>query len=1316
MSAPRRKRVLAALAVLATSIAVIAWPSAAFATPGVVIQATLTQTDGAAPFDADSAPGHDSGPNNGVVRTNDTIGYQINLNANLPSGDPGTAVNLTWTLQLPQGVALPSLPPYCVTPGSSLTPATLPAPTTPVTSTSYQSLARQTLTCNVGDRSTGQALTFPLDAKVRPEMPNGTVLGPIQVSAVSDESPQVQSNEVSATVSARAQYDFSKNGAVATTANQGSISTSQAACPFDAVRTCAVVLFPMTIGAVNGGIGNSPMAMPFTLTDNVTAAALFPTLTPDQIAAINADPGKYGASFGCLLPPTPDIPGVRLGSTASSVRNSGAIACTQPGGRNTAGTVTISSTSGNNIADMSGYTCPTQSGTGAVQLNGGQCWVVSYGAAVYIPMDTVLDFGLAGPDGQRFTLTVQNTFTNLTGTDISGTTSDPTANLAYNDSRRFDVSAQITGSFDKHWAGVPGDTRNTPATTYTSGNGGPWSGPPGVGFTRAGNGAIAPGQTVLSAMNFTYNSGGLTTSNRSFVGCDYWDNTILSLTPGNYDGPAATRGYLQITGSAGDAAWWSGSRINNDTSRAAAVAAGTTVSIEYGTGATPTAGGDCAGGTWYSSLADVPGGAAAVNAVRATAVIPAPAAGNQLVGVSIALTALSVSGGTIAPNFGAYKQASGTLTRDQILAAPGNWQTSTYVPATNVGVLGDRLTVSEATVRVLKEVRQTDGSWTSTNTPSFTTNGVAEFRLTPNLLTYVVGESFTATIEDCVPAGFAFVASSQTPLIATTGGSPADAALPCPSGSTYLRWQVDDLVGGQAATPITYSVRVTPIAAAGVATNQSRIGSPADVVSTPEQRSSNRALNVVVVGGTYLEKSTPNPVVQPNRAGQTTLEPLIWDVTMAYITGGAPVSNPVWIDVLPAAGASGSSFAGTLAFSDATVTAGSGATIEYTSDPAPNPDPNANTSTWVADPSTLDTVTALRVTRPGAFTDADAFTVRVRAFPTGDRDGDIFNNTVQGRATGLALPVGPVASAITVQGASIGERVWWDADYDGIYQDGDDPVPGVPVTVRGTDDLGNTVEITTTTDADGSYLFPDLRSGTYTVDFAAPNGSEFTIQGDVADPATSKPPIGTGVQQTPAFSLTPGEVNISENAGLVTPGVSLSKADSDPPNGEAFVVGDVIEYTFTITNTGQAPLSSVQLSEIEFVDGEGNPVQLDAPPSPPDGFDGTLAPGASAVFTAAHTVSQADARAGGELRNTANATGLSPAEQTVADDDSAAAPIQLAVPPAPTPEPSGGGLAGTGNNLPILPLAALTALFLLGGGMLVLRGRRQRAKENNLSR
>ncbi|WP_449408277.1 DUF7507 domain-containing protein [Microbacterium maritypicum] len=129
---------------------------------------------------------------------------------------------------------------------------------------------------------------------------------------------------------------------------------------------------------------------------------------------------------------------------------------------------------------------------------------------------------------------------------------------------------------------------------------------------------------------------------------------------------------------------------------------------------------------------------------------------------------------------------------------------------------------------------------------------------------------------------------------------------------------------------------------------------------------------------------------------------------------------------------------------------------------------------------------------------------------------------------------------------------------------------------------------------------------------------------------------GTAPSGTVVTATAPASVPIDSTAGL-TLDKSASK-DSD------LVVGDVITYTFTVTNSGTATIDGIALSDP--LPGLSS-ITFGAWP----GTAGTLAPRGTVTATAAYTVTQADVDAGG-LSNTATVTGLTPADGPVSASDS----------------------------------------------------------------
>ena len=111
-----------------------------------------------------------------------------------------------------------------------------------------------------------------------------------------------------------------------------------------------------------------------------------------------------------------------------------------------------------------------------------------------------------------------------------------------------------------------------------------------------------------------------------------------------------------------------------------------------------------------------------------------------------------------------------------------------------------------------------------------------------------------------------------------------------------------------------------------------------------------------------------------------------------------------------------------------------------------------------------------------------------------------------------------------------------------------------------------------------------------------------------------------------------------------SPSISL---DKDAVQANYDTAGDVLAYTFTVTNTGNVTLTNVTVSD-PLATVSGGPIA-------------SLAPGASdsATFTASYTVTQADVDAG-SFTNAATVTGTPPAGPDVTADDEATVPAAQA--------------------------------------------------------
>lgn len=151
------------------------------------------------------------------------------------------------------------------------------------------------------------------------------------------------------------------------------------------------------------------------------------------------------------------------------------------------------------------------------------------------------------------------------------------------------------------------------------------------------------------------------------------------------------------------------------------------------------------------------------------------------------------------------------------------------------------------------------------------------------------------------------------------------------------------------------------------------------------------------------------------------------------------------------------------------------------------------------------------------------------------------------------------------------------------------------------------------------------------------------------------PPAGSDGTQPPAVTD-----SATATAAVAHPAISLVKTATGP---SANKVGGVVGYQFTVTNTGNVPLTGLALTENSFTDAQGHALTLDAAPrvASPAGFNpatGVLAPGGVVVYTAKHTLTQADLDVAGRLTNRATVQAMpTDGEAPVSSSSTASATI-----------------------------------------------------------
>ncbi len=145
-------------------------------------------------------------------------------------------------------------------------------------------------------------------------------------------------------------------------------------------------------------------------------------------------------------------------------------------------------------------------------------------------------------------------------------------------------------------------------------------------------------------------------------------------------------------------------------------------------------------------------------------------------------------------------------------------------------------------------------------------------------------------------------------------------------------------------------------------------------------------------------------------------------------------------------------------------------------------------------------------------------------------------NTVSGKTAIISLALGQfnmtydagIHNTNPLNNNSIGDKVWNDVDKNGIQDATEQGVAGITVKLY---DNTNTLIASTTTDANGNYLFPNLPNGVYYVNFSnLPAGYSFSPTGAGTTNTDSDPNPSTG--STPTVSLT-GNTHITNlDAGI----------------------------------------------------------------------------------------------------------------------------------------------------------------------------------------
>jgi len=316
----------------------------------------------------------------------------------------------------------------------------------------------------------------------------------------------------------------------------------------------------------------------------------------------------------------------------------------------------------------------------------------------------------------------------------------------------------------------------------------------------------------------------------------------------------------------------------------------------------------------------------------------------------------------------------------------------------------------------------------------------------------------------------------------------------------------------------------------------------------------------------------------------------------------------------------------------------------------------------------------------------------------------------------------PVTFPAAPNQAVIGDKVFIDANGNGIQDPGEAPVQGVTVEIRKTDGTG-LIEVTT--DEDGLWSAM-VDPGEYDITFIPPAGFIFSPQnaGDDTEADSNVDPSG----ETGTITVADGEINNSIDAGLVPLGTVGNRVFNDANNngirdpGEQPIQGATVQlFVANADGTKGAVVDTI----VTGADGNylfdevlsGSYIVVVTPPAgfrigaqdagTDDTVDSDISPvtGESAVITVGIGQEVTDVDAGLVQDPT---TPVNPGGPQLQSPTITNAPGPVAA-PAPSPVPSTPPLAVTGSSSNVL--ATLAIAMMAVGGTLLIGARRERDQD-----
>ncbi|HFQ61140.1 MAG TPA: hypothetical protein ENK39_02420 [Epsilonproteobacteria bacterium] len=576
---------------------------------------------------------------------------------------------------------------------------------------------------------------------------------------------------------------------------------------------------------------------------------------------------------------------------------------------------------------------------------------------------------------------------------------------------------------------------------------------------------------------------------------------------------------------------------------------------------------------------------------------------------------------------------------------------STYVPneypLPHSGRLGDRVTFVGAKVRVIKTGNKT----------SVSPGDDIDFNLAVSFTNDTgLTDSGPVRIVDFLPKGVTYQGGSvQAPYAEPTQGTCADVSdisntsNPCVDGENQvLIWDLGTRNVNEELADIHYTALIGITAKAGTNRNIAKIESPNDG-SAITQRKSDVGFSISVPSSINIVKNTvENPAYPSERERITTPENIDFSIDLR---NGSPVNitDLDVIDVLPFVGDGAD---GAIAFSSSTlkrkvpttyhgsmqfnkiklishpgstdvcdVSANGGVKYYYTNETPStvNLAPTVGVANSIGGASSIwcegnengpngctiassgftfsdnTEVTAVRASGPSMESGAIC-QLQIAIEVNNNLEGDNYSNSAGSSASGITLPVASNSVTAPIVGSSLGDKVWYDQNQDGIQDTNEAGMAGI--TVKLLDAAGNPVkdpsnptqDYVVVTDSNGFYSFDKLVQGDYKVAFVTPTGYLASPKAQGADTTVDSNIDSTGT--TDVISLGKGEDNPTVDAGFYTPIISgniFNDGDGDANvNGAAIPTPDGVQlYANLIDNAGNVIASTPIAADGTYVfDGE----------------------------------------------------------------------------------------------------------------------------------